>query len=64
MQIINLMVFLYSKCQKWGKMANYWKRKKQEYNERLDEGAITDSQDELDHGVHPTDPNVMGQQKK
>ena len=36
----------------------------QEYNERSDEGAIMDSQDEFDHRVCPTDPNVMGYQKK
>ena len=63
MWIINLLVFLYSKLWKWEKMAKYWKRKMQEYNERLDKGAIMDSQDELDHGVHPMDPNVMGYQK-
>ena len=36
----------------------------QEYNERLDEGAVTDSWDEFNHGVCPTDPNVMGYQRK
>ena len=30
---------------------------------RSDEGAVTDSQDEFDHGVHPMDPNVMEYQK-
>ena len=44
-------------------MSKYWKKKMDEYNERSDEGAITDSQDELDHGVHPTDPNIMEYQK-
>ena len=42
-----------------GKMTKYWKKKMQEYNERLDEGAIMDSQDKFDHGVCSTDPNVM-----
>ena len=37
-------------------MAKYWKRKIQEYNERLDKGAIMDSQDKFDHGVHPMAP--------
>ena len=27
------------------------------------EGALTDSQDEMDHGVHPTDPNVISYKK-
>ena len=45
------------------KMAKYWKRKMQEYNERSDKGAVMDSQDEFDHGVCQTDPNVMGYQK-
>ena len=63
MQIINLLVFLYGKCWKWekmAKMAKYWKREMREYNERLDEGAVMDSQDEFDHGVCLMDPNVMG----
>ena len=60
MQMINLLAFLYSKHQKWEKMSRYWKKKMEEYNERSDEGAIMDSQDEYDHGVHPMDPNVMG----
>ena len=28
----------------------------EEYNERSDEGPITDIQDEFNHGVHPMDP--------
>ena len=36
----------------------------EEYNARSDEGAVTDSQDEFDHGVHLTDPNVIAYQKK
>ena len=35
----------------------------EEYNERSNEGAVMDSQDEFDHGVCPTDPNVMGYRK-
>ena len=38
--------------------------KMEDYKERSNEGAITDSQDEFDHGVCPKDPNVMGYQKK
>ena len=34
-----------------------------EYNERSDKGAITDSQDEFDHEVYLMDPNVMEYQK-
>ena len=64
MWIINLLVILYGKCWKqekrMAKMAKYWKRKMQEYNERSDKGAVNDSQDEFDHGVHLMDPNVMG----
>ena len=63
MWIINLLAFLYSKHEKWEKLAKYWKKKMEEYNERLDEGTIMESQDEFDHGVHPTDPNVMEYQK-
>ena len=55
------LVVLYSKH--W-KQAKYWKRKMEEYNKRSDEGAIRDSQDEFNHGVHPTDPNVLGYQKE
>ena len=61
MWIISLLVNLYSKHEKWEKMVvKYWKRKMEEYKERSDEGAIMDSQDEFDHGVCPTDPDVMG----
>ena len=63
MQIINLLVFLYSKCQKLEKMAKYLKRKMQEYNDRSDKGAVTDRQDEFDLGVCLTDLNVMEYQK-
>ena len=38
--------------------------KMEEYNERSDKGAITDSQDEFDHGVCMTDLNVMGYWKE
>ena len=34
--------------------------KMEDYNERSDEGAVTNSQDKFDHGVCPMDPNVMG----
>ena len=34
------------------------------YSQRLDKEAITDSQDEYDHGVCPMDPNVMEYQNK
>ena len=30
---------------------------------RSDEGALTDSQDKMDHGVRPTDPNVLSYKK-
>ena len=61
MQIIGLLVILYSKH--W-KQVKYWKQKMEDYKERSDEGAIMHSQDELNHGVHLMDPNVMGYQKK
>ena len=52
--------FLYSKCQKWlEKVLNYWKKVVEGYNERLDEGAIIDSQAAFDHGICPMDRNVM-----
>ena len=60
MWIMSLLVVLYSKHRKQEKrVARYWKRKMEEYNKRSDEGAIMDSQDEFNHGVHPMDPNVM-----
>ena len=31
--------------------------------ERSNEGALTDSQDKMDHGVWPTDPNVLSYKK-
>ena len=64
MQIIGLLVIHYNKCWKQEKrVAKYWKQKMEEYNERSDEGVIMDSQDEFDHGVCHTDPNVMGYQR-
>ena len=36
----------------------YWLEKAQSFEQRSDEVADTDSQDEFDHGVHPTDENV------
>ena len=35
----------------------------EDYNERSNDGAVTDSLDEFNHGVYPTDPDVMGYQK-
>ena len=29
-----------------------------------DKGVVTDSQDEFNHGVHLTDPNVMSYKEK
>ena len=56
--------FLYSKHQKQLEgISKHWREKVEGYNERSDEGAITDSQDEYDHGVCPMDPNVMEYQK-
>ena len=60
MQIKGLFLILYSKHQK---QAKYLKQKMEDYNKRSDEGAVMDSQDEFDHGVHPMDPNVMGYKK-
>ena len=31
--------------------------------ERSDEGDLTDSQDQMDHRVQPTDPNVLSYKK-
>ena len=55
----------YSKCRKHLEAIRWYSEGKVDYyNERLDEGADTDSQDERDHGVWPTDPNVMSYKKK
>ena len=35
-----------------------------QFAERSDEGMLTDSQDEMDHGMQLTDPNVMSYKKK
>ena len=59
MYVNNKSFGLLAKCQKWEKLSKYWKKKMDEYNERLDKEAIMDSQDGFDHGVHPMDPNVM-----
>ena len=31
---------------------------------RSDEGVFTDNQDEMDHGVQPTDPNVLSSKNR
>ena len=31
--------------------------------ERSDEGALTDSQDKMEHGVQPMDPNILSYKK-
>ena len=55
--IKSLQAFLYSKYQKCLKeISKFWKMS--------DEGTDMDSQDETDHGVCPTDPNVMAYKKK
>ena len=57
--------FLYSKKRKWLEAIwKYWLEKAQSFELRSDEGADTDGQDELDHGVHPTDKNVETCHKK
>ena len=57
--------FHYSKCQKClEEISKFWKCQAEAYNERSNEGADMDSQDERDHGVSPTDPNVMVYKKK
>ena len=48
-----------STIEELGKISKYWKEKAECYNERSDEGANTDSQDEYDHGVQPTDTNAI-----
>ena len=63
MWMISLLFVPYSKCQEQGQKVSYWKRKREEFSNRSDEGAVMDSQDEFDHGVHPEYPNVMGYQK-
>ena len=45
-------------------MCQYWKESADQYNERSDEGVDTDIQDEQDHGIQPTDPNVMSYKMK
>ena len=57
--------FFYSKKRKWLEaIQKYWLEKAQSFEQRSAEGADTDSQDELDHGVHPTDENVGSYSKK
>ena len=34
-----------------------------QFAETSDDGALTDSQDEMDHRVWPTDPNVLSYKK-
>ena len=61
MPIISLLVILSSKHQK---QVKYWKWKMEDYNVHSDKGAVTDSQDEFDHGVHLMEPNVISYKKK
>ena len=57
--------FPYSKCQKFlEEISKFWKNQVEVYIKRSDEGADTGSQDEHDHGVQPTDPNIMSYKKK
>ena len=57
--------FLCSKKRKWlEEIQKYWVEKAHLFEQRSDEGADTDSQDELDHGVHPTEKNVVHYGKK
>ena len=61
----SLHTFLYSKCRICLKeISKFWKSQADLYNERSNEGADTDSQDKTDHGVQPTDANVMAYKKK
>ena len=46
------------KWQQLDTIAKYWKAKDEEYAQRSNEGAETDSQDSCNHGVWPMDPNV------
>ena len=57
--------FLYSKHWKCLKeISKFWKSPAEAYNKRSDEGADMESQEECDHGVCPTDPNIMVYKKK
>ena len=54
----------YSKWQKQlDKISQYWRKMADQLANRSDEGALTDSQDEIDHGVWPTYPNVLSYKK-
>ena len=65
MQLINEKAFFYSKqWKKLEKISKYWRKMADQYAKRLDEGALIDSQDEMDHRVQPMDPNVMSFRKK
>ena len=55
MWLINEKAFFYSKWQKQVDKTQYWKKMANQYAEISDEGALTNSQDETDHRVRPTD---------
>ena len=46
------------------RVGQYWKRKVVQYEDRSNEAPGTDSQDSLDHGVCPTNPNVLTYKKQ
>ena len=45
------------------KIGEFWRREWTKYKNRSDEAPETDSQDSKDHGVWPTNPNVMSYTK-
>ena len=45
-------------------IGEYWKRSWEAYEQRSDKAPETGSQDSEDHGVWPTDPNMMSYTKK
>ena len=57
--------FLCSKKRKWlEEVWRYWLEKAHSFEQQSDEGVDMDSQEELDHGVHSTDENMVSYCKK
>ena len=46
------------------RIGQYWQRKWVHYENKSNEAPETDSQESEDHGVRPTNPNVLSYKKK
>ena len=65
MQLINKRLsFTVNDGKRFDKISQYWRKMADQLAKRLDEGVLTDSLDNLDHGVQPMDANVLSYKKE